>query len=282
MNSWARKIFSVAIITIIGLSGCGGEAPKPPQTEGKLERMKPKNNDNLVKLMDRSWNNLEYILYGFINYDNEKIKKASDNLKTISGYMPRKITSAYKEHKTEWTEQCNRQRDIVANIKVVFEQQDFDESRKQLMELTGICMDCHKQYRKYLKPKQKLDAVKSGELKPKDDDSLAKLMDRGWDNLKYMMYGIINYDAERIKTSTENIIALSDYTAKGISLAYQAHGAEWKEQCDTQKELAANIGNNFKQENFDELQNNLLKLIENCMECHKVYRKHLLTPQPKY
>lgn len=282
MRQLTRKIFSLAIVFIAGLSGCGGEAPKPKPTESKMERMKPKNDDNLTKLMDRSWNNLEYIMYGFINYDNEKIKTATDNLAVASGYMPRKITSAYKEHKTEWTEQCNRQRDLAAEIKRVFEQQDFDESRKQFVALTGICMDCHKQYRKYLKPKQSLDAVKLEEIKSKEGDSLRKLMDKDWDNLKYMMYGIINYDEERIKTSTENLAALGDHTAKGITPTYQANRAEWNKQCEIQKELATNIENDFKQENFNELQNHFLKLVENCMECHKVYRKHLFASQQGY
>ena len=139
-------------------------------------------------------------------------------------------------------------------------------------------MDCHKQYRNYLKPKERASKEELAAMKPQEEDKLSTLMDRGWDNLRYMMYGLINYDDERMKTATANLMALSEYMAKRISPVHKVHEAEWNEQCNRQGELALNISREFEQENFAEAGNQVTKLIENCMECHIIYRKHLLKP----
>ncbi len=277
MRRSAVKIFSLAILfLVIGMSGCGEGTPPPKPSEGRLEKMKPKKGDSLSKLMERDWNNIEYIMYGFINYDTEKIKTATGNLVALSSYMLTGITPAYMEHKAEWGQQCSAIRNLAGDLKREFEQQNFDESRNNFFKLTKNCMDCHKLYRKYLKPKLKLSAAQLEAMQAKDGDSLSNLMDRNWDNLRYMMYGFINYDDVRMKTTTENLVVISNYMAKKISPEHMSQKAAWNEQCDRQQALANNIGREFEQKNFEESQNQIQKLIANCMECHKLYRKHLI------
>jgi cytochrome c556 len=256
---------------------CGGEAPPPPKpSEGRLEKMKPKQGDSLSKLMERDWNNVEYILYGFINYDTSKVNTATENLPELSSYILRGIPQAYRENKAEWQAARSNINTSAVNLKQVFKEQDFNEARNNFRELTKSCMECHRDYRKYLKPKQNLSEAQLAAIKPHDADSLSMVMDRDWDNLKYMLYGFLNYDNVRLKTTTDNLIALADHMAKKITPDHMAHIAEWSKQCNRQRELAITIWHEFEQENFEESHKQVMNLIENCMECHKTYRKHLL------
>jgi cytochrome c556 len=150
MNRNLIIIFSLTTALMIGMSACGGEMPPQKPKESRLERMKPKAGDRLSKLMDRNWDNLEYIMYGFINYDVEKIKIATTNLDAIGPYMAQRISPAHQEHIVEWKEQCSRQQDIAAKLRREFEEQNFQEARNSLHELIENCMDCHKVYRKHL------------------------------------------------------------------------------------------------------------------------------------
>ncbi len=139
-----------AVITLLALCGlsCGGQPPQKQET--KLEKMKPKAEDRLNTLMNRSWDNLEYLFYGFINYDLEKIKRATDNLIILSDYTAERISPAHRSHVVEWKEQCNVQRELVVKIRDEFENQNFEGAREHFVKLLGICMDCHKLYRKHL------------------------------------------------------------------------------------------------------------------------------------
>ncbi len=144
------KIFSLAILLTVGLSGCGGEAPRRKKTESRLEKMKPRSEDSLSRLMDRSWSNFEYIIYGFINYDNAKIKTATENMIAISGYMTKEIPPVHRANKTAWLQQCDTQRELATNLQRYFGEQNFDEARNYFLKLIENCMDCHKVYRKHL------------------------------------------------------------------------------------------------------------------------------------
>ncbi len=144
------KVFSLILVLTIGMLGCGSNAPRQAKTESRLEKMKPKTGDSLSKLMDRSWSNFDYVIYGFLNYDTEKIKIASDNLVTLGEHMSREIPAAYQSHRTEWNEQCNRMRELSINLKREFENQDFLKAREHFLALIETCMDCHKVYRKHL------------------------------------------------------------------------------------------------------------------------------------
>ncbi len=277
MKRRAIKPFSLAILLIIGILSCGGEAPPPQKSsEGRLEKMKPKQGDSFSKLMERDWNNVEYILYGCINYDNAKVKTATENLVALSSHILRGIPQTYRENKAAWQESRSEINGSAVNLKRVFEEQDFDESRNQFRDLTRNCMNCHKEYRKYLKPKQKLSEAQLAAMKLSKDDSLSVLMDRTWDNLKYMLYGFLNYDDVRMNITTENLVAISESMIEKISPEHMVHAAEWNEQCNLQRELATTIKREFEQKNFEKSHNLVMKMIGNCMECHKLYRKHLL------
>ncbi len=149
-KNFIRAISLILMVGLIGLPACGGETPQQKQQQSKLEKMKPMEEDRLRKLMDRAWDNYVYLLYGFMNYDNEKIKVATANIVEMSPYMARRITPQYQKQKTQWNEQCNQQRDFAANIKRHFEEQNFGEARKSLNELLEVCMECHKVYRSHL------------------------------------------------------------------------------------------------------------------------------------
>ncbi len=151
MNTNFTKFVSfLSVVFLIGMLGCGGEPPQKKAHENVLERMKPKEEDRLTTIMDRSWDNLTYILYGFMNYDNEKIKMATDNLNVICPIMKKRIGPQYQQHKQEWQAQCDEQLRLSRNIRQQFEDQNFEGARNSLRDLVGVCMDCHKVYRKHL------------------------------------------------------------------------------------------------------------------------------------
>ncbi len=144
------KIFALAALLTTGIISCGGEAPQQKKTESRMEKMKPKSGDSLSKLMDRSWSNFDYVIYGFLNYDNEKIRIVADNLATLAEYMKKGITPAYKRHGAEWNEQCDLMKDLAVKLKQNVEQQNFDEAKENFQGMIGTCMDCHLLYRKHL------------------------------------------------------------------------------------------------------------------------------------
>ncbi len=150
-KNFTRFVVLMSVGILIGMLGCGGEeTPQKKQYESRLEKMKPKPEDRLGTLMDRSWDNLTYILYGFMNYDNEKIKTATANLGVICPIMAKRIGPQYQQHKKEWQAQCDEQKRLVGALRRQFEAQDFEDARNTLRDLVGVCMDCHKVYRKHL------------------------------------------------------------------------------------------------------------------------------------
>jgi cytochrome c556 len=140
----------VIVLTGMLVCGCGGKPPEQKRQEGMLERMKPKKDDRLSALMTRGWDNLSYIVYGFMSYDNEKIKTGTTNIVAMSPYMAQRIGPQYMEYKREWKEQCEQQKEIAIALKQHFEEMKFEEALNSLNELIGVCMDCHKVYRKHL------------------------------------------------------------------------------------------------------------------------------------
>jgi cytochrome c556 len=151
MKTMLSKVLCVVIIVAFwGIYGCGGEAPQKKQQESKLDKMKPKPEDRLSTLMDRGWDNLTYILYGFMNFDNEKIKTGTQNIYTMSPYMAQRIGPQYKEYTQEWKNQCAMQQEYAQKLAQHFEEKDFENARESLHKLIEMCMECHKIYRKHL------------------------------------------------------------------------------------------------------------------------------------
>jgi cytochrome c556 len=150
MNRQSGKVFGLVMLLVIGLLACGGEAPQQKHQESALEKMKPKKEDRLSKLMDRDWDNLTYILYGFMNFDSQKIKTGTANLADISPYMAKGIGPQHKQYRKEWNEQCNKQRELAVALGSQFADKDFDAALVSLKDLIKNCMECHKVYRKHL------------------------------------------------------------------------------------------------------------------------------------
>jgi cytochrome c556 len=67
--------------------------------------------------------------------------------------------------------------------------------------------------------------------------------------------------------------------AQRISPQYYEHSVKWKAQCNSQQKRAGDLRQHFEAQDFEEARRSLHELIETCMECHKVYRKHLLTAE---
>ena len=149
-KSLIKAVALMVMVAFVSLLGCGGKPPEKKRQETKLEKMRPKDEDRLSTLMDRAWDNLTYMMYGFMNYDTEKIKVSSDNIVKMSAYMNKRITPQYKKHSEEWREQCDRQQELAGIIKRQFEEKNFDEALTTLRGLVDVCMDCHKVYRKHL------------------------------------------------------------------------------------------------------------------------------------
>ncbi len=144
----AKAVVIVMVILMGGMTACGGGEPK--KVENKMEKMKPKNEDRLNTLMARAWDNLTFMMYGFMNYDASKIEVSSKNLVEMSPLMAQRIGPQHRKYKAQWNDQCDRQQQLAANIEQQFASQNFEEAIKSFGDLLAVCMDCHKIYRKHL------------------------------------------------------------------------------------------------------------------------------------
>ena len=149
-NSLTKAVALLVMGALMGLLGCGGKSPEQKLQESKLEKLRPREEDRLSTLMDRGWDNLTYMMYGFMNYDNERIKVASANIVTMSPYMDKRIAPVYMKHREEWRDQCDQQQELAGIIRRQFEEKNFEASLTSLRDLVGVCMDCHKVYRMHL------------------------------------------------------------------------------------------------------------------------------------
>ena len=141
-----RILLLLGLVIISGIS-CG-ETPQPVKKKSLKERITPVKDASFAEQMNIAESNLDLMVYGFINYDITQITQAADNITTLSQQWIRKPRGADVVNEAELGQYCDKQIEIVKEIRGLFEEKNFLEANKSCTKLLKCCMDCHIQYLK--------------------------------------------------------------------------------------------------------------------------------------
>ncbi len=130
-----RIHFFLMVFALI-LTGCEDLAPIDGKrtVQTTAERLKPSVENTFTQLMDKSAHNVNYILYGLLNYDEIKIKRGTDNMRKICRLVTQKLPSDYiddEEDKERWKDIYRQQSDIAENINFRFEELRYADARTE-------------------------------------------------------------------------------------------------------------------------------------------------------
>ena len=120
---------------------------------------------------------------------------------------------------------------------------------------------------------EKKEAKKQVSLEATSADALQPLMAKTQANLRYLIYGLMNFDKVKVEKSTANLVVITDYTSQNTQFSARGGGAaEWEAMCDEQRTLVEEIKQHFLSENYDGVSTSFGRLLGVCMKCHRPYR----------
>jgi len=109
-------------------------------------------------------------------------------------------------------------------------------------------------------------------MTPSENDALQPLMAKSQANLRYLVYGLLNFDKVKLEKSTGNLISISQYLSKSLLPQHQAHQGEWEAMCEKQEHILDDIRQSFLDDNYEQATVLFGNLITNCVGCHKIFR----------
>ncbi len=109
-------------------------------------------------------------------------------------------------------------------------------------------------------------------MEAKDTDAMQTLMAKSQANLRYLVYGLLNFDAVKLEKSTTNLIAISQYLTKNLLPQYQARQNDWNALCEKQEQILDDIRQGFLEKNYEQATASFGPLITTCVDCHKIFR----------
>ena len=117
------------------------------------------------------------------------------------------------------------------------------------------------------------------DAKPEKNDEYRTLMSKSLVNYQNMAVGFMNFDMGKVQTAAGNMVAVSQYLSGNIPAAYQSKSADWQDLCGELGKSSNNILQQAKAQNQEGLRVSFESVMKTCMECHLLYRKHLLSGQ---
>ncbi len=113
-------------------------------------------------------------------------------------------------------------------------------------------------------------------ITPLKTDNYKTLMTKELENFNYISYGYFNFDSNQVKVAADNFSTMGTLLATNIPAAYRDKAAEWKEYCEKQVDIAESMKQSYASRDFEAARGQYRDLMNVCMECHSLYRKHLL------
>ena len=113
-------------------------------------------------------------------------------------------------------------------------------------------------------------------ITPLKTDNYKTLMTKELENFNYISYGYFNFDSNQVKVAADNFATIGNLLATNIPAAYKDKAAEWKELCTKQVDIAETLKQSYASRDFEAARGQYRDLMNVCMECHSLYRKHLL------
>ena len=109
-------------------------------------------------------------------------------------------------------------------------------------------------------------------MEPNSSDALQPLMSKSQANLRYLIYGLLNFDRVKLEKSTKNLIAISQYLPKTALPHHQSSIKEFEQLAQDQQQILEDLRQNFLENNNEQAAALFGKLITNCVKCHKIFR----------
>lgn len=263
----------VLVCTLVFLNGCEELAPRsgPPQKkQTTAEKLKPSTEDTLSLLMEKSGHNINYILYGLLNYDEVKVKRGSDNIIRLCRLMKQRMPDYVvddPEEKEMWEKTYQEQSQIAENINYRFEESNYEQARTELKNLLKNCMSCHADIEVGV-----ADVTFIGPKNPTMDHALTEVMDSDNVNFNILLFGLVANDSSESQTAINNIKRTSSLMMHKIPDQYRPQKDKWDAYCKNQREAANRVAESIKADKTDELWDNVQGLLKECMGCHSLYR----------
>lgn len=142
MNRLGHLILSLLVVAALG---CSSSAPKHEE-KPKLS-MEPSSGDALQPLMSKTQANLDYLIYGLMNFDAVKVEKSVGNLAAITQYTAKLTNYQHKGSSAEWEALCQDQEQAIYDIKQSYLSEDYTAAAASLGRMLAACVQCHKPYR---------------------------------------------------------------------------------------------------------------------------------------
>jgi cytochrome c556 len=267
------RIRLVLLVSVLILAGCEDLAPVDGKRKIKstAEKLKPITDNTFDQLMGKSAHNLNYILYGLLNYDEVKIKRGTDNIITICRLMMQKLPDdviSDPEEKDKWGKVYQEQSLIAENLNFRFEELKYDDARAELANLMKNCMLCHKE----ITGISKAELTFYGERNPNMEMALTKIMDSNNLNFDDALFGLVAHDLEELDTALENMKRAASLMMAKIPSQYEAQKEKWDSYCKDQRQAVIKLGENVKAEKDEEIWLSVQDLLKSCMDCHKLYK----------
>ena len=263
----------VLVCAVLFLSGCEELAPRSGnevRKQSTAEKLKPTPKNTFDQLMEKSGHNINYILYGLLNYDEVKVKRGSDNIIHLCRLMKQRMPDYViddPEERDRWEETYKEQSQIAENINYRFEESNYDAARTELKNLLKNCMSCHADIEVGV-----ADVTFIGPKNPSMDHALTEVMDSDNVNFNVLLFGLVANDMSESQTAINNIKRTSALMMHKIPDQYKPQKEQWDRYCNNQREAANRVAESIKADKTDELWDNVQGLLKECMGCHSLYR----------
>jgi hypothetical protein len=267
------RYYIFLLVSVLCVTGCGEFAPQVERKKKQTtaEKLKPTPENTLEQLMEKSGHNINYILYGMLNYDQVKIKRGTKNIMTLCRLMMQKLPDYVlddQEEKERWEVAYREQSQIAENLNYRFEELNYESTRVELKMLLKNCMLCHED----IGEMPIADVTFYGPKVPTMDHSLTKVMDSDNVNFDLLLFGLVANDQSESESAITNIKRTSSLMIHKIPSQFQAQKEKWDLYCKRQRESATRISESIKSGKTDELWDNVQALLKDCMDCHKLYK----------
>lgn len=269
----AMRIRVFLLLCVLVFAGCDELAPVDGTRKVKstAEKLKPSPENTFGQLMGKSAHNVNYILYGLLNYDGVKIKRGTDNIIDICRLMMQKLPDdvmSDPEERNKWEDVYQKQSQIAENINFRFEELKYDDAIAELSNLMKNCMQCHKE----ITGISKAELTFYGDRSPNMEMALTKIMDSNNLNFDDALFGLVAHDLEELDTALENMKRAASLMMAKVPSQYEAQKEKWDSYCNDQRKAVIKLGENVKAEKEEEIWLSVQDLVKACMDCHKLYK----------
>ncbi len=108
--------------------------------------MEPTSKDAIIPLMSKTQQNLRYLIYGLMSFDEVKVNRSTVNLASISQHTCNLTNYQHRGSVEEWEALCKDLQDQVNALKEHSEREELPQAAASFGKMLAVCIDCHEKY----------------------------------------------------------------------------------------------------------------------------------------